>query len=238
MAKPKSKRVVLKGEKFAIARKLADAGIAFIFVHESGGNTVGDVPNQHISKLSKLLSKHPEMEGRFAAHPPRRVTSAPRSKRLKVNPRGRRKNPATFPNRPLSASFKVGDRVELHPATDSWMRGDRYGDIAKVGRDFVYVKLDRSGRTKKFHPKNVNVIEHGGGSFSAGAKRNPVGTFNRSQLDRLAHHYGKIKTINPSGPGYRKLRAYLAELPQAALKQLAGERIKFLSSMARNRVTR
>jgi len=169
---------------------------------------------------------------------PRRVTSAPRSKRLKVNPRGRRKNPATFPNRPLSASFKVGDRVELHPATDSWMRGDRYGDIAKVGRDFVYVKLDRSGRTKKFHPKNVNVIEHGGGSFSAGAKRNPVGTFNRSQLDRLAHHYGKIKTINPSGPGYRKLRAYLADLPQAALKQLAGERIKFLSAMARNRVAR
>ena len=31
--------------------------------------------------------------------------------------------------------FKIGDRVQLHPATDDWMRGDRYGDVVNVRRN-------------------------------------------------------------------------------------------------------
>lgn len=45
---------------------------------------------------------------------------------------------------------RIGKRVELHPATDRWMMGDRYGEIVKIGREYVYVKLDKSGRTVKF----------------------------------------------------------------------------------------
>ena len=49
--------------------------------------------------------------------------------------------------------FKIGDRVQLHPATDDWMRGDRYGDVVNVRRNLrtgallaVTVKLDRGAK--------------------------------------------------------------------------------------------
>jgi hypothetical protein len=66
--------------------------------------------------------------------------------------------------------MKKSDRVELHPATDDWMRGDRYGTVVGFGRAKKYhdkiagqeisykpvkVKLDKSGRVKSFHPANV-----------------------------------------------------------------------------------
>ncbi len=40
-------------------------------------------------------------------------------------------------------------RVRLHPATDAWMMGDRYGDLVKVGRKYLHVRMDRSGRIRK-----------------------------------------------------------------------------------------
>jgi hypothetical protein len=71
------------------------------------------------------------------------------------------------------SEYPIGARVELHPATDEWMQGDRYGEIVGRGRRreyrdrstvtasferLVVVKLDRSGRTRRFHPENVTVI--------------------------------------------------------------------------------
>lgn len=50
---------------------------------------------------------------------------------------------------------KEGKRVQLQPATDSWMSGDRFGTIEKVGRKMVHIKMDRSGKTKIFYPANV-----------------------------------------------------------------------------------
>ena len=55
----------------------------------------------------------------------------------------------------LLEQFKVGDRVELHPATDRWMRGDRFGEVVKIGRMYVHIKMDRSGQTIKAAPENV-----------------------------------------------------------------------------------
>jgi hypothetical protein len=52
-------------------------------------------------------------------------------------------------------SFTVGERVQTHPATDRWMRGDRYGTVTRVGRKLVHVKLDVSGQVGKFHPSNI-----------------------------------------------------------------------------------
>lgn len=62
----------------------------------------------------------------------------------------------------------IGKRVELHPATDAWMSGDRYGTIVKTTMRtanlidpresfvvFVTVKLDKSGRTVRFHESNI-----------------------------------------------------------------------------------
>ena len=58
--------------------------------------------------------------------------------------------------------MNMGDRVQLHPATDEWMQGDRYGEVVgaislhdKEGwHNFLSVKLD-SGRVRAVHVDNV-----------------------------------------------------------------------------------
>lgn len=56
--------------------------------------------------------------------------------------------------------FGKGDRVELHPGTDAWMMGDRYGTVVKQARTgTVSVAMDRSGKTRKLHPERVNIME-------------------------------------------------------------------------------
>jgi hypothetical protein len=55
--------------------------------------------------------------------------------------------------------FSVGDRVELDPGLDRWMMGDRYGDVARLGRTKVYVKLDRSGKTIGFPPNRLKHVD-------------------------------------------------------------------------------
>jgi hypothetical protein len=47
--------------------------------------------------------------------------------------------------------YSIGDRVELHPGTDLWMQGARYGTVVGLSltpRDRVKVTLDKlPGRT-------------------------------------------------------------------------------------------
>ena len=52
----------------------------------------------------------------------------------------------------------IGTRVQLHPATDEWMQGDRYGEIVKAGRTLYSVKLDKSGRTRRFPVRDLIAI--------------------------------------------------------------------------------
>jgi hypothetical protein len=56
------------------------------------------------------------------------------------------------------AAFGPGMRVEMHPATDRWARGDRYGEVRKVTRRYVHVLMDRSGRTIRAVPGNIGAI--------------------------------------------------------------------------------
>lgn len=53
-------------------------------------------------------------------------------------------------------AYTEGDRVELHPATDWWMAGAKFGTVERITlqrisltetRPRVRVKLDRNGRT-------------------------------------------------------------------------------------------
>jgi hypothetical protein len=60
----------------------------------------------------------------------------------------------------LDLIVKEGDRVELHPATDRWMRGDRFGTVVKIGRKYVHIKLERSGQTRPFTPRNVLTLDN------------------------------------------------------------------------------
>jgi hypothetical protein len=64
------------------------------------------------------------------------------------------------------ARVSAGDRCQLHPATDRWMMGDRFGDVVSVVKadrrkpfDRVRVKLDRSGRTLTFPAWNVLAVD-------------------------------------------------------------------------------
>lgn len=47
------------------------------------------------------------------------------------------------------------ERVKIHPATDAWMAGDRYGKVVKVGAMYVHVKCDRSKRVRRFVVRDV-----------------------------------------------------------------------------------
>lgn len=58
----------------------------------------------------------------------------------------------------LTQGLAVGDRVKLHPATDAFMvGGDRYGTIEKIGRKYVHVRGQWSGRTWKLSPHVIDL---------------------------------------------------------------------------------
>ena len=52
------------------------------------------------------------------------------------------------------SDFWVGDRVELHPATDCWMSGAKYGTVTKLGRKWVHVRHDH-GMLHLHQPRNL-----------------------------------------------------------------------------------
>ncbi len=57
--------------------------------------------------------------------------------------------------------FGTDDRVELHPATDWWMRGARYGTVMRPRQyhapTTVKVKLDRAGIVY-VSPQNIRKV--------------------------------------------------------------------------------
>lgn len=54
-------------------------------------------------------------------------------------------------------ALTIGQRVELHPVTDAWMMGDRFGEVVKVGRSLVHVRMDKSGKVRRLRPENVFI---------------------------------------------------------------------------------
>jgi len=85
---------------------------------------------------------------------------------------------------------------------------------------------------------HIDIHSHntkGGGNVRA---KNPGARFNALQLSRLRSAYSKLDRVDPLKPGYQKLAPYLDGLTQPQLKQLADARIKFLSKLAANRITR
>lgn len=53
------------------------------------------------------------------------------------------------------SQYGVGDRVELAPHTDAWLAGDRYGEVIKIGRFYLHIKMDRSGKVRRMVPENM-----------------------------------------------------------------------------------
>lgn|GEM_PF-2942630 len=44
----------------------------------------------------------------------------------------------------------LGSRVQANPACDCWMMGDRYGTIVRITTRLIHVRMDRSGKIRKF----------------------------------------------------------------------------------------
>lgn len=56
-------------------------------------------------------------------------------------------------------TFKVGQRVQLNPVCDLWMRGARWGNVEKIGRKYVSVRLDMlPNRLIKFAPQYLMEV--------------------------------------------------------------------------------
>lgn len=57
--------------------------------------------------------------------------------------------------------FPVGERVEMHPATDLWMRGAKFGTVVDTSRirPFLWVKLDRLRGRVRVHPDNLILVQ-------------------------------------------------------------------------------
>lgn len=55
----------------------------------------------------------------------------------------------------LLEQFAVGDRIELAPHLDRWMMGDRFGEIIKIGRRYLHVRMDVSDKVVYVVPENV-----------------------------------------------------------------------------------
>lgn len=64
------------------------------------------------------------------------------------------------------------------------------------------------------------------------------GEFSTSHIDQLRAEYSRINTVDPSQPSYAKLTGMLDHMSQPQLKQLSGAGIKFVSSLANNRLIR
>ncbi len=64
---------------------------------------------------------------------------------------------APRPRRQSLDKTLLNKRVKLHAATDEFMQGDRFGVITKVGSKAFTVKLDKSGRSRRFHPDNLSL---------------------------------------------------------------------------------
>ena len=77
-----------------------------------------------------------------------------------------------------SYHFTKGERVELHPACDMWMRGARYGTVVAMlphsgmtGADGGLVQDAGDGVPKGFRGEVLSITDHGNVSLYAVSSR-------------------------------------------------------------------
>ena len=57
--------------------------------------------------------------------------------------------------------FRVDQRIELHPGTDQWMMGARYGNVVKIDEKtgFVHLRMDALRKILKWKPQHILLID-------------------------------------------------------------------------------
>jgi hypothetical protein len=111
----------------------------------------------------------------------------------------------------------VGDRIELHPATDLWMRGAKYGNVVDLGKKGVAkIQLDtfKVGKFVKVSGHNFRVIEHVGTGRFKQLKENPAKLKHKARVSRSPKR-GKVRlagagfTLLPGGSPNHQFYSYL-----------------------------
>lgn len=57
------------------------------------------------------------------------------------------------------ADFTIGQRVQLAPHLDLWMRGARFGTVERIGTFYIYVRVDALNAIRRFSPDNLQNAE-------------------------------------------------------------------------------
>lgn len=57
------------------------------------------------------------------------------------------------------SDFKVGDRVQIHPALGAWMAGFRYGTVIRIGVVYLQCRMERLDKTLDIRVTPENVLE-------------------------------------------------------------------------------
>lgn len=108
--------------------------------------------------------------------------------------------------------------------------------IEKWIRDFIDSDNPRfKGKSKQ------ERIEMAKGAYYGAQKNEEVELdeaekFSKSQLDRLRAEYGKIDTIDPTSPTYKKLNKFIDSMSKEQLKMIGDANIKWLSRKAKFRL--
>ena len=131
------------------------------------------------------------------------------------------------------------------PKTESVEQVDEMkylGKDKKFGRKFYEKDGQLHVVVNDGRPQNLGSVEVKGNAkmIKKLVKEESIdeAVFSKSQLDQIRAQYSKIKTVDPSQPTYGKLTAFLDKLDDAKLKQLSTAKIKFVSGLALNRVSK
>lgn len=101
------------------------------------------------------------------------------------------------------------------------------GEIADKIKDEMKKRLNNPNATVKDYAKSAKE------SVELQEQK-----FSKAQIDRMRKEYSSLGTIDPSQPTYKRLTELLDNMSDEQLKQLAQAKIKFVSSLALNRVNK
>ena len=110
------------------------------------------------------------------------------------------------------------DEATINP-TDGKSTG-RYSSVKQVKSkaDFMKGRKDTRKKPRLSHKEEVEQVNEG--------------EFNDKQIDALRVSYASLKTINPTGPAWKKVTKMLDSKDKETLEQIAFAKIKFLSQAA------
>jgi hypothetical protein len=120
--------------------------------------------------------------------------------------------------RKLPESVEQVDEATINP-TDGNSTG-RYSSVKQVKSkaDFMKGRKDTRKKPRLSHKEEVEQVDEG--------------EFNDKQIDALRVSYASLKTINPTGPAWKKVTKMLDSKDKETLEQIAFAKIKFLSQAA------